>query len=330
MSSPRSQIAEAIIRGNRFLVTSHVNPDGDAIGSLAGFCHVLQGLKKNCVLHVPGQQIPDKYMWLDFGGEAKEGVAGNRDVSQLMTHGFAAVFVLDCGDEDRIDEELRPHLRTRTSINIDHHPDNTHFGDINWVEPKRSSVGEMIALLAKDLGLPLTGDLGEALYLAISTDTGFFTYSNTGPETLRIAAEIIQAGFDLDRFNRLVQRQSSLNTIHLHGLAMSGASLSLQGRVGVIRVDREMLRKTGTTLEDCEGLINHVRGIKNVMVALCLREEAEQEIAFSLRSFAEVDVGSIAAGFNGGGHKNAAGGKIRTTLDQAQERMIRAIENHLT
>ena len=328
MSIQRRQIVEAIEQGQRFLLTAHVNPDGDAIGSLVGLLHLLKALHKDCELIIPPPGVPDKFSWLNFGEPGEAYTLTDPGADFPPARALDTFLVVDCGTKERVQKELQPCLDAYHVLNIDHHPDNTHFGACNWVDAGRSSVGEMIALLAADLGIPLQGAMAEGIYLAMATDTGFFTYSNTGPETLRITADILENGFDLDRLNRRLQRQSSLNKIHLHGLAMSRATLYAQGTIGVIRVDKDLFNQTRTGPEDCEDLVNYIRAIQSVLVAVSLREE-NGEIKFSLRSWGEVDVKSIAAQFNGGGHINASGGKIQAPLDQAEAQLVDAIQTRI-
>jgi phosphoesterase RecJ-like protein len=328
MSTQRKAITEAIQQGQRFLVTAHVNPDGDAIGSLVGLLHLLKTLHKHCELVIPFPGVPDKFAWLDFGAEHEAYEMTDPATCCPQSKDLDAFLVVDCGSRERVQRELQPCLDACRVVNIDHHPDNTRFGDLNWVDAGKSSVGEMIALLAMDLGIPLTGALAEGLYLAIATDTGFFTYSNTGPETLRITAQIIENGFDLDRLNRRLQRQSSLNKIHLQGLALSRARLYAEGQIGVVRVEKDLFEQTQTRPEDCEDLINHIRAIQSVLVAVSLREE-NGEIKFSLRSWGEVDVKSIAARFNGGGHINAAGGRIQASMGEAEKQLVSVVHSRI-
>ncbi len=328
MWTQRKKIIEAIEQGQRFLVTAHVNPDGDAVGSLVALLHLLKRLQKHCEIVIPFPGVPDKFSWLDFGGEDEAYAMTDPATCCPASKAIDAFLVVDCGTRERVQQELQPCLESCRVLNIDHHPDNTLFGDLNWVDAGKSSVGEMIALLATDLDVPLTGALAEGLYLAMATDTGFFTYSNTGPETLRITAQILENGFDLDRLNRRLQRQSNLNKIHLQGLAMSRARLYSEGQIGVIRVEKELFEQTQTRPEDCEDLINHIRTIQSVLVAVSLREE-NGEIKFSLRSWGEVDVKSIAAQFNGGGHINASGGKIQASLEAAEEQLVSAVQTQI-
>jgi phosphoesterase RecJ-like protein len=316
--TPRSLIHEAINSSQRFLIASHVSPDGDAIGSMIALAHLLRSLGKECLLYNPSG-LPERFAWLQSPFSIQAGVP---------TLPVDWAIVLDCGDLERAGSELPESLDASRIINIDHHQGNPEFGRINWVEPDRSSVGEMVGLLAQDLGISLGGPLGEALYLALVTDTGSFSYSNTSPETLRLAADILAEGLDLDRFNASLQGQWSLAKVHLHGKAMQQASLAAGGRVGVIRVDGRMLQETGATLEDCEGLVNSMRQVKGVLVSLSLREE-DAGIKFSLRSWGDVDVQAIALHFGGGGHVNAAGGSIASSLADAEQRLVQAIAPYL-
>lgn len=317
--TPRNQILEAISSSHRFLIASHVSPDGDAIGSMVGLAELLRRLGKECWLYNPSG-LPDRFAWLN----ASLPIHHDPPPGPLDW-----IFILDCGDLERVGSALQSSLDRSRVINIDHHEGNPCFGRINWVEPDRSSVGEMVGLLARDLGVSLSESLGEALYLALVTDTGYFSYSNTSPQTLHLAADILSAGLDLDRFNAKLQRQWTLSKVHLHGAAMQQASLAAAGQVGVIRVDQNMLHQTGATLEDCEGLVNYLRQVRGVIVSLSLRQEEPRTIKFSLRSWGEVDVQAIALEFGGGGHINAAGGSLESTLSDAENRLIAAIVRHL-
>jgi phosphoesterase RecJ-like protein len=311
--NPRATISNLLREGRSFLVTAHVNPDGDAVGSMSAMGWIVRSLGKECVLYNPSG-IPEKFDWLDLPCPVLER-------ADPEAHDWTVV--LDCGAGDRLGEDLERRLIPERTINIDHHLGNPHFGRINWVEQDRSSVGEMMALLAQDLRVGLGGALGEAVYLAVYTDTGGFCYSNTRPETLRVAAALLEHGLDLDRFNARLHSQWSLNRLHLHGLAIQGARLYAGGRIGVISASRRAMQATETDSEDCEGLVNYVRQIRGVVVAASLREEAEpQRIKFSLRSWGDVNVRAIAAELGGGGHHNAAGGTLDMDLDGAERTLV--------
>lgn len=317
--TPRKQIAKAIEDYNHFLLTSHVSPDGDAIGSMVGLGHLLTRMGKEFTFYNQSG-LPERFGWINIPAKIH---------TNIPQQEYEWAIILDCGDGYRLGENLESILSPEKAINIDHHFGNPEFGKYNWIEPNRSSVGEMIALLAKDLGLQLNGDLGESLYLAMVTDTGSFTYSNTGPETLHLAAEILRDGLDLDHFNSHLLQQWSLNKVHLHGLAMQNSALYNQGRVGVIKITTELMEKTNTNPEDCEGAVNYMRSIKGVQVAVSLREEAKDNIKMSLRSWGEVDVNAIAQSLGGGGHRNAAGGTLNFPMHEAEKLVLEKIEKHL-
>lgn len=309
--TPREEIRDLITRNSSFLVLSHENPDGDAIGAMAGLGFMLKALGKSVTLcNISG--LPQRFAWLDLPGPIQ---------TSLPEQGEQWAFALDCGDERRLGEPFEHALNLGRTVNIDHHVGNPGFGSVNWVDPGRSSVGEMVGLLTQDLGVSLNGAIGEALYLAMVTDTGSFSYSNTRPETLYLAARIIEQGLDLDSFNARMLRQWSLDKVHLHGLAMEGAAVHDRGRIGVIKVSAALLDRTGTKPEDCEGLVNYVRKVHGVVIAVSLRQDNDC-IKFSLRSWGEIDVRSIAASFDGGGHRNAAGGSIRASLDEAERLLV--------
>ncbi|MFP4213093.1 MAG: DHH family phosphoesterase [Desulfohalobiaceae bacterium] len=314
----RSEIARILAAEDHFLLTCHEDPDGDAIGSMSALGHILRRLGKEFQLYCPGG-LPQRFSWLDLPAEILQSMHGSSP---------AWLVALDCGSPERLGSQVQPYLQSLQSINIDHHQGNPEFGQLNWVEPQRSSVGEMVACLALDLGLELDNELGQSVYLALVTDTGSFTYSNTNSSTLQIAGKILDHGLDLDRFNSQLYRQWNLPKVHAHGLAMQKAELKLQGKVGLIAADSEVLRRSGAEAEDCEGLVSYMRQIRGVQVAASLLQQ-ESYIKFSLRSWGEVDVSAVAARLGGGGHRNAAGGKLNLSLSQAQEQLLQALEEAL-
>jgi len=309
----KKKIIDVIVKNNTFLVTSHMNPDGDAVGSMGGMFYLLKTLGKDVHLYNTSE-IPDRFSYLDI----KDYV-----VHKLLRNEYDCIIFLDCGDKYRAGKEI-DRLQVKVSINIDHHPTNDNFADINWVDATMSSVGEMIFYLIKEARVELTYDISECLYTAIVSDTGSFTFSNTRPSTLKVVMEILENGFDLDDFNRKYQRYWTLNKVHLHGLAMQNAKLYFDGKLALTKISRELFEKTNTTSEEAEGIINYLRQIKGVKVAAILRED-EDKVKVSMRSWGEVDVSKIAMELNGGGHKNAAGGSLDLPLDEAEEAFIKCV-----
>ncbi len=314
----RKKIAEILAHEDRFLIAAHIDPDGDAIGSMSAMGHILQRLGKKFRLY-SRSGLPDRFSWLNLPAP----IAQTLDSFQPNW-----LIALDCGNAQRLGPELTDIMSRLQVINIDHHMGNPDFGQINWVEPRISSVGEMVAALALDLDLHLDQELGESLYLALVTDTGSFTYSNTGSQSLQMAAEILRQGLDLDRFNARLERQWSLSKVHVQGLAMQNAVLCFQGRVGLIKADQEVLDQAQAQPEDCEGLVNYMRQVRGVLVAVSLLQGREN-IKFSLRSWGEVDVSAIAVALGGGGHRNAAGGKLALDFGQAEQRILDVLGDFL-
>ncbi len=313
----KERIKEILKEENDFLVLSHSEPDGDAVGSLFAMGHVLKAFGKEFFLF-NSSGIPDTYNWLNPPKEVKTDITGLK---------WKWAIFLDCSNIDRV-ENFRPDKNFKI-INIDHHVDNTLFGDVNWVDSSMSSVGEMVAQIADELNVSIKGDLAEALFLSIVSDTGSFSYGNTTPSVLRLAAKILDNGFDLNKFTANLTRQWSINKAHLHGLALVNSRLELNGKVGIIKVTQEMLKISNATVEDCTGLVNYMRQIKGVLVALSLREEEKGLVKFSLRSWGEVDVQKIAADLGGGGHPNASGGKIFADIEKAEKIILKTIEKNL-
>lgn len=318
MKSPLKQIVEHIRSADDFLVISHVSPDGDALGSMLALGELLDGLGKRVRLFNE-TGIPDRFRWL----------APKREILQeLPADEPHTIFVLDCGGADRTGSKISPWMKSKTVINIDHHLGNPMFGNINWVEKRASSVGEMIGVLARKLEVPLSGLLGEYIYLALISDTGDFCFNNTRPETLEMAADILRQGLLPGPFHEQKQSTGTLNQLQMHGAVLQQASIHAEGRISLIAFTRELFEQTGTGPEDTEGLVNTVLYLRGVQVAVSLREE-ESRIKFSLRSKGSINVQAVAARFGGGGHRNAAGGHLDIVMEKAKAVLVQAITEEL-
>jgi phosphoesterase RecJ-like protein len=316
--NPLLQICDQWQRFEHFLLTAHANPDGDAVGSLSGLANLLARLGKAGHILLP-EGLPDRFSWLNLPWPV---------VSHLPKNLDQCIVVLDCADLDRLGEDLAARIKGRKLINIDHHTGNSFFGALNWVDPGLSSVGEMIAVAARSLEVPINGPLAEGLYLAIMADTGSLTFSNTTPQTLDVIAEILANGLDLDNFQAKMQRQWSLPKLFLHGMAMQNVSIRANGKIGIIRATEDMLDQTGAVQEDCDGLVEYVRRLQGVIVAVSLREVANG-VKFSMRTWGEVNVQAMAAQLGGGGHPNAAGGHINKNIVQAEELIVQTITSYI-
>ncbi|MFP4236796.1 MAG: DHH family phosphoesterase [Desulfonatronovibrio sp.] len=313
-----NKIAQTIKDFDNFLITSHVNPDGDAMGSMSAMGHLLQAMGKKFSIFNESQ-VPDRFNWINLPGPVE---------NRYEPGNHSWMIVLDCGDFERSGKEL-PGKATESIINIDHHRGNPGFGNINWVDTQASSVGEMIADLADHLQININGPLAEGIYLALVSDTGFFTFGNTSPKVLELSARLIRNGIDPGTLNSIILNQWTIGRLRLHGQAMQNTLFFINDRVGIVSISQKMMEETGTGPDDCEGLVNAVRNVKSVDVAISLREDKAGKIKFSLRSTGDIDVQRMAAELQGGGHKNASGGTIEGSMEYARDRILDVVSRHL-
>ena len=239
------------------------------------------------------------------------------------------IVALDSGDAGRLGEELQTLLKEVPVVNIDHHQGNPGYGSAaNWVDPAMSATGEMVGHLAEALGLSLEGALAEAVYVALASDTGSFSYGNTRASTLRMAARLLEGGLDIASVRARLDNNWSESKLRLWGRLMSEARILDNGKLGVSIVSRALLRECGASREDAEGFVEQLRKIRGVRVALLLREEEREGSIMtkvSLRSSGADDVRKVAAQFGGGGHKNAAG----ATVDLPPEKTLTVIQPYI-
>lgn len=315
MENPIQQISAVLRNADDFLVVSHYNPDGDALGSTCAMGHILKHLGKKFMLYNPNG-VPSRYDFLNLPAPL---VSELPDVLPKWT------IVLDCGAKDRIGDALMERIDETRIIDIDHHMSNGDYGEVNWVDVRQPAVGTMVAELAIAMDIPIVGGLAECIYLAVATDTGFFTYGSTTPESLELAAHMLRHGLDLPLMNERITKQWTAERMTLWTEVMSQVELFSDERIGVSSITQEMFKRTGTSSDDTENIINFIRRLKSVRVAAILRQEGTNEFKFSLRSFGNDNVQAIAATFGGGGHKNASGGTIHASLEEAKQQLIDAI-----
>jgi phosphoesterase RecJ-like protein len=315
MPSPVQQIAEIIRSRDNFMVTSHVNPDGDAIGSSVAMCSILKALGKRFSLYNPSG-LPNQFDWLPLPCPMHATLSGAEP---------DWIIVLDCGSASRVGLELQDLMEARQVINIDHHLGNPNFGRLNWVDDTYPAVAAMMADLADVLGVPLTGPLAEAIYLGIATDTGFFTYGNTDPRVMELAARLIRLGLQPGEINGKIRNQWTVRRFRLWGKSFASTELHFGGTLALTTVTREMMERTGTTSADTEEIVNFLRRLRGTRAAALLREEPDGTFKFSLRSTGADNVQSVAALFGGGGHRNASGGTIADDLETAKKRLVEAL-----
>ena len=256
MENHIQRISEIIRDHDEFLVASHYSPDGDAIGSICALGHILAALGKKVRLHNPSG-LPSRYAFIDTPAPVE------RELPETLP---AWTFVLDCGNGERMGQALSDRSDETSFINIDHHLGNDEFGVVNWVDATQPAVGNMVAQLARELDVPLTGTLAQCVYLAVATDTGFFTYGNTTPETLELAANMLRDGLDIALMNERITKQWYENRMKLWTEAMGVMELFLDKQVCATVITKEMFERTGTGNADTENLINFLRRLKTCLL----------------------------------------------------------------
>ena len=318
-------VMRLVCEAKRILAVTHENPDGDAMGSLAAFGAITLKLGIQTRLYCPSA-IPRHLAWLAMPHPLLHSLEDKGWMPDL-------VVFLDCADEDRAGRNaaayaLQARDRGIHTLCIDHHASNRGFADTNWVRPSACATGILVAALARDLGMPLTGELGEAVYLSVTSDTGSFTYGNTTAEALVLAAEIIAAGFSVAEFTQKSENNWSLARMHLWGYLMAEVTLQCQGQLVVSIVPEETLRRFNVPETDLEGYASWLRRLEGVKVALLARPGGKGT-KISLRSMGDVDVQAVATQFGGGGHAGAAGLDMPESPESAVEKVRLAIQQAL-
>ena len=316
----RDTVVEALQAAQSFLIVTHQNPDGDAVGSSLGLRFVLEGLGKRATV-VLSEGVPYRYRYLSGADEVVPALpAGAR---------FDATVVLDTGELQRVGAELPgPELRGRL-INIDHHATNSGFAEVTWRDERASSVGEMIHALAGLLGAKVTAEVAAALFCAVLTDTGSFRFSNTTPAALHAAAELVAAGARPEIASSAIFFSHPAGRLSLMARVLATLEVVADGRIASVCISPEMFEAVGGDASWVDEFVDFPRSIAGVEVAVLLRDHSPGKVKISLRSRGQVDVARIAEGFGGGGHRPAAGATIDGTLDEVRRRIHAVIEEAL-
>jgi phosphoesterase RecJ-like protein len=326
MSSPQGTttadllaVAEALRAHDRFLVASHENPDGDALGSILAMTLGLRALGKDAEMYLYGDTpLPREYAFMDLGGLRRELPA---DVASRV------LVAVDCAKADRVGPDPRILEEPVMVVDIDHHHDNTRFGDVNLVVPDASSTGEIVRDVFRELEITLTPEIAEPLYIALVTDTGRFQYTNTSPRALRLAAELVEAGVDVHRVFQGIYESLELAKLKLLARALDRAKVYEGGRVVVSYLLRSDFPELGADEPYSEGIIDFLRAVDGAELAVLIREPPRDEgptRRVSLRSSVdELDVSAIARKSGGGGHRQAAGFSSERSVQEITEFVLR-------
>lgn len=312
-------VAEAVRSHDRFLLITHENPDGDALGSLLAMKLGLDQLGKDAVMYLAGDApLPQEYafMPLDRLGRTPPADASER-----------TLVALDCANESRLGLDPSVLADAPLSINIDHHHDNSRFGRINLIVPNASSTGEVLRELFTELGVELTPEISEALYVALVTDTGRFQYANTTPKALRLAAELVEAGADVHRVFQGVYESVQFAKLKLLARALERAQIYEGGAVVVSYLLRNDFTEVGAAEPYSEGIIDFLRAVEGANMAVLIREPPRGDgpaRRISLRSSTdELDVSAIARKSGGGGHRQAAGFSSEASIAEITDFVVR-------
>ena len=243
-------------------------------------------------------------------------------IAPAVESDFDAAIVMECSDYARTGVTGLDRFFT---INIDHHPGNTGYGQINWFDPSAAACADMVFDVVQALGIQMTVEIATHIYIAILTDTGSFHFSNLSPRTFDICRQLLEAGVDPVRVARQVYDSASVGRLKLCGAIMNGMCVDATGRVAVLYLDHEMARAAGATYDDTEGITNQPLTVKDVQAVVFLRQADGDDYRVSLRSKGAVDIGAVAKEFGGGGHKNAAGCSAKGPIDALRQTFVEKV-----
>ncbi|HSE98374.1 MAG TPA: bifunctional oligoribonuclease/PAP phosphatase NrnA [Blastocatellia bacterium] len=309
-----SQVVELIEQKQRFMITSHIRPDGDGLGSGLALYWMLQSLGKDASV-ILRDRVPPAYSVLP----GSELVLVQPDVEDL----YDAAFVIECSDVER---PGLPGLRNQVVVNIDHHSTTVPFGDINWIDSTAAAVGEMIYNLCKALGVEVTKEIAECIYTALLTDTGSFHFSNTTERTLKIASELVRRGVEPARISQALFYSYPFSRVKLLGLVLSTIERDESGRIAWVTMDRHSMYEADASEEDSDGIVNHALSIGEVEAVAFFKEVSPGVYRISLRSKGKNNVARVAELFGGGGHRNAAGCRVEGDFEDVKRRVIEGLQ----
>jgi len=310
------RIADVIRENHKFLITSHVRPDGDSIGSTLALYHILTGMGKTVTVYNQ-DRTPDNYRFLPGSDRIEHVLPGIED--------FDAVFILDCSELDRVGDESSRIANIKRLINIDHHISNRHFCELVFMDENASSTSELVFRLIRQMDIDLNKEAADNLYAGILTDTGGFRYSNTSEASLLAAAGVVAAGASPQWISENIYERNPLSKIKLMALTLETLEIEMGGKVGSLVVTQKTLAKAGAAMEMTEGFVDIPRTIEGVVVSILYSEMKDHFFKISLRSKEKFNVAGIAERFGGGGHVNAAACRYKGDISAVKEAVAAAV-----
>jgi phosphoesterase RecJ-like protein len=302
------EIKELIDANQEILIFGHKDADGDTLGCSLAFAEALRSAGKQVWVLIP-PPLPSMYEFLP----------GFDDIKDEPPHGFDALlaFFFDSGNLERSGSSVKQIAAHATIVNIDHHPSNSRFGNVNVIDADASAVGQMVMDMLDHFGYPITPTIATNLYVALLTDTGGFRHENTTPRALEDAARLARLGADPGRIATLVYKTRPETTLKLSGMALATMRVELEGRLAWAKVTRRMLREAGAVMAESEGIIDTLNSIAGLELAILFKEVNAELTKISVRSRGAVDAAAMCAGFGGGGHIRAAGAEIQKPMEEA-------------
>lgn len=315
MSSVLSEVVNYIRNNDNYSIIAHGGPDGDSIGSILALGLSLKEMGKRVRMY-SSDPIPKSFAFMESINEINIGVPDNYSDTLL---------VLDCSDEKRLVAQDVNYKRFKTVINIDHHPFNTGFGDLNYCDDQRIATAELVYELIVSLGIKLTREIADPLYLGISTDSGWFGYENTSSKTHEIASKLLKSGVQQTTFKNNLEK-TTLNHLKFLGYAFSKIEQFKDGTISLLLISERDLHTHGLgDFGEVEDLVNYLRNIEGTEVAILIKEE-KGLYKFSMRSTSHFDVGDLCRHFGGGGHNKAAGFSTKESPNKLIEDIIEKIK----
>ena len=310
-----NEVLETLKTKDNFLITAHINPEGDSIGSQLSVYYILKKLGKKAVM-AGNYVVPENLRFL----------SGAESIMSDIPEDFQpeVAVVLDCPTKERVGNLAGYLDDIKTIVNVDHHISNEYFGDVNWVEAGSSSVGEMIFAMVEKLGISLDHDISAPLYTAIITDTGMFNYDNTSKNTHEVAGKLIAGGVSPKEMHEKIFEDKALSQVRVLGKVLTTIEIVENGKLAHMCLTNEMCEQENVSDVATDEFINYPRSIKGVEVAVFFKERANNPgaIDISFRSSGGVNVNEVASHFGGGGHKRAAGCVVRGGMEKARKEVL--------
>ncbi len=324
MKEKFDQIIESVKKTRRILITSHLDPDGDSIGCQLALKGWLKDSGKEVMIIDQGK-IPSKYLFLDEESEIED-----FNSAKIIDWIADLIFVLECPNLERVGEVKKLLKEGAKVINLDHHPDNSFFGDISYVDTQACALGEIIYELLIYSGYRLNKLTATQLYAAILSDTGRFRFSNTTPKALRIGAELINLGANPREINNQIYYNNSNAALKLLGFLLLNLETFADGKISSLVIDQQTLKELNVSKEDTEGFVDYSLFLKGAEVGVLFTQKNDSKTKVSLRSQNSFDVSSLARTFGGGGHRNAAGCTVNQDLNSTKDLILKKIEEQLS